>query len=152
MKNFGIKNFIFAVILSIPAITLAAASDMYLKIDGVKGESHIVKCVNGACVVPKLAVGDYTVQVCDASGKVSMQDMHLMYEVISPRDATSGMATGKRMHKPLNLTMVLGKGMTPGNIITIDEAGSQVAIGTNDANVDVAGTKIGKSRSNIQNN
>ena len=81
-----------------------------------------------------------------------MQDMSLMYTVVSPRDSASGMATGKRMHKPLTLTMELGRGVAPGNVITIDVAGSQVAIGTNDANVDVAQAKITKSRSNIQNN
>jgi hypothetical protein len=151
MKNFKLKYFILAVLLMMPSLVLAA-SDMFLKLDGVKGESHIVKCVNGACVVPKLAVGDYTVQVCDARGKVSMQDMNLMYEIVSPRDVATGMPTGKRMHKPLILTMELSREMTPGNVITITDAGSQVAIGTNDANVDASVAKITKSRSNIQNN
>jgi hypothetical protein len=150
MKQLRLSLFVLTLSL-LPALSLAA-SDMFLKLDGIKGESHIVQCVNGACVSPKLAAGKYTVQVSDANGKVSMQDMHLMYSVVSPRDAASGMATGKRMHKPLTLTMELGRGMTPGNVITIDEAGSQAAIGTNDANVDAAQAKIGKSRSNIQNN
>ena len=146
-----LKSTVIALCALLPALGLAA-SDMFLKLDGMKGESHILQCVNGACVSPKLAAGKYTVQVSDANGKVSMQDMHLMYSVVSPRDAASGLATGKRMHKPLTLTMELGRGMTPGNVITIDEAGSQAAIGTNDANVDAAQAKIGKSRSNIQNN
>ncbi len=150
MKHFRPIYIAFALLL-LPALGFAA-SNMYLKIEDVKGESHIVQCVNGACVVPKLAAGNYTVQACDASGKVSMQDMSLMYAIVSPRDAASGMPTGKRMHKPLTLTMELGRGMAPGNVITIVDADSQVAIGTNDANVDAAQAKIGKSRSNIQNN
>ncbi len=150
MKNFRLSLLALALLL-LPVLSLAA-TNMYLKIEDVKGESQIVQCVNGACVAPKLPVGKYTVQVCDARGKVSMQDMSLMYAIVSPRDATSGLATGKRMHRPLTLTMELGRGVKPGNIITIDEAGSQVAIGTNAANVDAAQAKITKSRSNIQNN
>lgn len=151
MKNFKIKFFTLCVLLLLPAIALAA-SDFYLKLGDVKGEFRTVKCTNGVCVVPALKAGDYTVQVSDARGKVSMQDMSLMYTVVSPRDSASGMATGKRMHKPLTLTMELGRGVAPGNVITIDEAGSQVAIGTNDANVDAGVGEITKSRSNIQNN
>lgn len=150
MNNFK-NTLIMLCALLLPALSLAA-SDMYLKLDGVKGESHIVKCTNGACVAPPLKVGAYTVQVCDATGKVSMQDISLMYSVVSPRDSASGMASGKRMHKPLILTMELNRGAVPSNVITIAESGSQVAIGTNDANVDAAQAKITKSRSNIQNN
>ncbi len=150
MKNFRLSLLALALLL-LPVLSLAA-TNMYLKIEDVKGESQIVQCMNGACVVPKLAAGNYTVQACDARGKVSMQDMSLMYAIVSPRDIATGMPTGKRMHKPLTLTMELGRGMTPGNIITIVDAGSQVAIGTNDANVDAAQAKITKSRSNIQNN
>ncbi len=150
MKNFKLSLFALALLL-LPVLSLAA-SDTFLKLGSVKGESYIVKCVDGACVAPKLAVGAYTVQACDARGKVSMQDMSLMYAIVSPRDAASGLATGKRMHKPLTLTMELGRGVKPSNIITIEEAGSQVAIGTNAANVDAAQAKITKSRSNIQNN
>lgn len=151
MKNFKIKFFTLCVLLLLPTIAWAA-SDMYLKLGDVKGESKIVKCVNGACVVPPLNAGDYTVQICDAKGKVAMQDMSLMYSVVSPRDSASGMATGKRMHQALTLTKEVGRGVAPSNVITIGEDGSQVAIGTSDANVDAAQAKIRKTRSNIQNN
>lgn len=151
MKNFKIKFFTLCVLLLLPTIAWAA-SDFYLKLGDVKGEFRTVKCTNGVCVVPALEAGDYTVQVSDARGKVSMQDMSLMYSVVGPRDSASGMATGKRQHQSLTISKTLDRETAPGNVIAIDEAGSQVAIGTTDANVDAGLAKISKSRSNIQNN
>jgi hypothetical protein len=56
------------------------------------------------------------------------------------------------MHQALTITKTLGRGMAPGNVITVGEDGSQLAIGRNDEAVASAQAKIGKSRSNIQNN
>lgn len=151
MKNFGIKSFILTVILLLPAITLAE-TDMFLKIEGAKGESKIVKCVKGTCVVPALAAGDYSVLPCDATGKVSMQDMHMKYLIVSPRDSASGMSSGKRMHQPIRIYQKIDKSTPVIYNLKINEAGSQVVIGTDDANVDAGVAKISKSRSNIQNN
>lgn len=81
-----------------------------------------------------------------------MQVRHeIMYSVVSPRDAASGMATGKRMHNPLTIRIELGRGATPGNIIKIDEADSQIAIGVDVAGVNAARSKVIKTRSNIKN-
>lgn len=82
-----------------------------------------------------------------------MQVRHeIMYSVVSPRDAASGMATGKRMHNPLTIRIEWGRGATAGNIIKIDEADSKIAIGVDVAGVNVARSKVIKTRSNIQNN
>jgi hypothetical protein len=137
--------------LLLPALSLAA-SDMYLKIDDIKGESQVVGCANGACVVPPLSAGNYRVWIVDAQGTVIPSDATLKYAVVGPRDAISGQASGKRMHQALTITKTLGRGMAPGNVITVGEDGSQLAIGRNDEAVASAQAKIGKSRSNIQNN
>mgnify|MGYP003390813579 FL=1 len=55
-----LKSTLIALCALLPALSLAA-SDMYLKIDDIKGESQVIGCAAGACVVPPLATGDYTV-------------------------------------------------------------------------------------------
>ena len=62
-----------------------------------------------ACVVDGLAVGSYTVLVCDAQGKVVPSNITLDHTVVSPRDQATGMASGKRMHKPITITVELGR-------------------------------------------
>ena len=151
MKKFGIRLNALLTLLLFSSSSFAA-TDFYLKIEGTKGESQVVHCTNGSCVVPPLKVGDYTVLVCTAEGEVIPGNLDLMYSVVSPRDAASGLATGKRQHKALTITMELGRGATPGNIITIDEAGSQIALGVDAAGANAALSRVIKTRSNIQNN
>lgn len=151
MKKFGIGLSTLLTIMLFSSSSFAAA-DFYLKIEDIKGESQVVKCTNGSCVVPPLKVGDYTVLVSTAEGEVIPGNLDLMYSVVSPKDAASGLATGKRQHKSLKITMELGRGATPGNIITIDETGSQVALGVDAAGVNAALSRATKTRSNIQNN
>ena len=137
--------------LLLPAIASASA-DMFLQIKDAKGETRVVACAAGACVVDGLVTGKYSALICDAQGKVVPSNMVLDYMIVSPRDAASGMATGKRMHKPFTITMELGRTAATANTIAIDEAGAQLVIGVSSASVDAAVAKIGKSRSNIQNN
>jgi len=137
--------------LLLPAVSLAAV-DMYLQIKDAQGEARVVACADGACVVSGLAVGSYSVLVCDAQGKVVPSNLTLDHTIVSPRDPATGQASGKRMHKPLTLTMELGRSAAAQNTIAIDEPGVQVVIGVSTAAVDAAVAKIGKSRSNIQNN
>jgi hypothetical protein len=139
-------------------LTASAAADYYLRIDDVKGKSSVVHCTDGSCLVDGLAPGSYKVSMCDAQGKAIPANAQLQYTVVTARERSSGLATGKRMHKPLTLTMELGRsaapagGTAPPNSIAIDEPGVQVVIGVDAASVDNAVAKIGKSRSNIQNN
>lgn len=137
--------------LLLPALA-AASSDMYLKIEGSKDEARVVRCPDGSCVVEPLAADQYSVLICDADGKVIPTDIKLAYAVVAPRDAASGQASGKRMHSGFTIRKELARGVKPGNRITIDEAGTQLAIGTSDQAVEAARGKISKSRSNIQNN
>src|SRR5688500_4743091 len=45
---------------------------------------------------------DAVVRLTCAAGKLSAAHFH--HEVKSPRDAASGLASGKRMHKPITIT------------------------------------------------
>ena len=151
MKSIQVGIILLCALL-LPTIASAASADMYLKIEGVDGESHVVRCESGACATTQLAPGTYSVLACDAGGKVIPSNLTLQYAVVSPRDSSSGQATGKRMHRPITITKELGRGVVPGNTITVEASGAQLAIGVSDAAVEVAQAKITKSRSNIQNN
>jgi hypothetical protein len=151
MSGLGIRFVALCALVLAPALAMAG-SDMYLKIEGVEGESRVVHCADGACLVDSLAPGKYSVLISDAEGKVVPSDIKLTYSVTSPRDSATGQASGKRMHKPLTISKEWGRGATPTNEITIEEAGTQLVIGDSDAAVEAAQAKITKSRSNIQNN
>jgi hypothetical protein len=151
MNRFLSRSALLCATLLLPVIASAAA-DMFLQIKDAKGEARVVACAAGVCVIDGLAVGQYSVWVCDAQGKLIPTNLTLDHTIVSPRDAATGQATGKRMHKPISITMELGRGSAPANTIAIDEPGVQVVIGTSSTAVDAAAAKIGKSRSNIQNN
>ena len=133
-------------------VVASAATDMFLQIKGVAGEARVVACPVGACVVSGLAPGQYAVLVCDAQGSVIPTEIALEYRVVSPRDAASGQASGKRMHKPITITKEWGRGAKPANQIAVNEEGVQIAIGVSAAAVDAAAKTIQKTSSNIQNN
>jgi hypothetical protein len=152
MKTFKIQLVTICAALMLPAFA-AASSDMFLQIKGKKGEAQVVHCADGACVVKPLpAAGDYSVQVCDAQGKVIPSDIKLEFEVMHPRDMASGQATGRRMHGAVRITKEWDRSAPPTNVIAVDEAGAQIAIGVSGEAVEAAQAKITKSRSNIQNN
>ena len=132
-----------------------AASDMFLQIKPEKGEAVIVRCVDGACATGPLAAGSWKVSVCSESGKPVPMDLDLEYAIVSPRDSASGMATGKRQHGTITIRKEIGRvaaAAAAGNTVTVEESGTQLAIGTTAAAVEAAQAKITKSRSNIQNN
>jgi len=105
-----------------------AASDMHIKFGGVKGESTIVHCPSGICTVTGLAAGTYQVQVCDEKGVAVRSSVALSHSVTSPRDAASGLATGKRQHKPMTITKELDKSSPQLFSLVVTEAGSSVTI------------------------
>jgi len=84
-----------------------AAVDSYLQIKGTKGAAQVINCPNGVCTVPNLVADTYTVSVVDSQGKTVAIDSKYECGVTSPRDAASGLATGKRMHKPFVITKEL---------------------------------------------
>jgi hypothetical protein len=151
------RNWLVCTVAMLLPLTTLAASDYYLRIEGTKGEARVVHCTDGSCLVDKLAPGSYTVSACDAQGKVIPSTTRLEYTVVTARDSASGLATGKRMHQPLMLTMQTGRSAAPAvsaapaNSIAIGEPGV-VVIGVDAASVDAAVAKVTKTRSNIQNN
>lgn len=94
-----------AVVLCFGVSTAFAASDYYLQIKDSKTDSapRLVKCPDGACTITGLSVDTYSLALVDASGK-PLDNSKLECAVTSPRDAASGMATGKRMHKPFTIS------------------------------------------------
>jgi hypothetical protein len=151
------KTVVTAFVAGLLPFVTWASTDMFLQITDVKGVARVVQCAAGACLLNGLPPGKYRVLECDAAGKAVTSKSKWEYTVVSPRDAASGLATGRRMHKPLTLTMELGRGVAPtgtapANEITIDEPGVQVAIGVTPEAVDAAVAKVTKTRSNIQNN
>lgn len=82
-----------------------AAADMHIKLNDIKGESKIVACPGGICLLEGLAAGDYDVQLSDKDGKPLASHV-VLYEELTPmtREAGSGLATGKRQHKPVRMT------------------------------------------------
>jgi hypothetical protein len=98
-----------------------------------------------------LAAGAWTVTVCTEAGKPVRTDLRLEYAIVSPRDSVSGMATGKRQHGDITIRKELGRSVAA-NTIIVEEAGTELAIGTTAGGVEAAQAKITKSRSNIQNN
>lgn len=97
----------FAVAATLISSSSFAALNSYLQIKGSKGSSQIISCPNGACTVPTLAADTYTVSVVDAQGKATPVDGKYECGIVSPRDAASGLPTGKRMHKPFVITKEL---------------------------------------------
>jgi hypothetical protein len=150
------KTVVTALVAGLLPLVSWAASDMFLQIKDAKGVARVVQCAAGACLLNGLPPGKYSVLECDATGKAVTSKSKWVYSVVSPRDAASGLATGRRMHKPLTLTMELGRSVAPAtapaNEIAIDEPGVQVAIGVTAEAVDAAVAKAAKTRSNIQNN
>lgn len=78
---------LFAALATTAGLALAtpamAASDYLLELDGVKGESAA------------------TIEISSWSWGVSNPSVAEHHEVKSPRDAASGLATGKRQHEPI---------------------------------------------------
>jgi hypothetical protein len=130
-----------------------AAVDTYLKIQGVKGESRVVRCVDGTCSVKDLTVGQYMISVCDENGVDRTVEVALEYRVITARERGSGMATGrtarergtgmatgKRMHKPMRITKEWDRSKIE-NLIAIEEPGAELELRVTAVAVAPTGTK-----------
>lgn len=147
MKRFFSLNTMLlalAAILITASASFAAATDCYLKIEGIDGEAKgftkIMLCPDGACKIEDLKIGQYKITVCSdgggmpvvknavsgsinveaskcatgkhiAQGTIAMREASTpsVSEVVVSRDAASGQATGKRMHKPFTITKELDK-------------------------------------------
>lgn len=119
-KMSSLQIVLFSIFLGVSASSFAA--DFFLKFTNAAGESKIVSCPNGTCAVSDLAVGEYKVEQTDKEGKPVSNPLVLEHQVKSPRDAASGLATGKRQHKPL-MTDTTGSFS-----VSITEASSMVSV------------------------
>ena len=133
-KNLVISLGVMCMITVFSVVNVQAALNGYLKIEWkAKGTVvTIVKCMNGSCPVEGLKAGEYMVSLCDAKGKsvvAGPTPLSFEYEVKAPRDAASGLPTGKRQHKPMTITKEWDKS-SPKNIITITENGSSIVFKT----------------------
>ena len=99
------------------------SADVYVKVQPVKGQQRVIRCLDGMCTIGNLAPGKYMVSLCDASGTDVAAEAAMTYSVISPRDAASGMASGKRQHSPMTITKEWNRAL-PENMIDVAEGGS----------------------------
>lgn len=95
----------FALATTVFSVSSFAALNSYLQIKSSKGVTQTVTCPEGTCTVSNLAADTYSVTVVDAQSKpVSLDAVKYTCDVSAPRDAASGLATGKRMHKPFHIS------------------------------------------------
>ena len=105
-KHLVMKKYLvpFAVTAMLFSSASFAATDTYLQLKGSKGSSQVISCPNGTCSIQTLVADSYTVSVVDAQGKSAPVNGKYECTIVSPRDAASGLPTGKRMHKPFVIT------------------------------------------------
>jgi hypothetical protein len=161
------KSHIIATLACLGSAASAASADYYLQIKGVAAEG-------GYTLLDVVSTGDLDGDGLPDEAVVRLQCTGAAlqgaeYSVKSPRDAASGQASGKRMHKPV--TFVKEWGATTPQLAKVrpgynvkDNKGARVApagdgwtaISLSDAPTlcadATAALKVTKSRSNIQNN
>ena len=107
--------------------TAMAASDYYIKLGGVEGEStgraqassgEVMSWSWGTSNASSAAAGTGA-----GAGKVSMSDLSATAPAAAPRDAASGMATGKRQHKPVAMDSGGASGTATGATATAAPSG-----------------------------
>ncbi len=124
MKVISLSSLMLSFLLSVNAV----AADMFIKVSDSKGESRVISCPSGVCTLSDVASGSYQVQVCDENGGAVSSSVSLSHSIKSPRDSASGLATGKRMHKPMTITKSLDKSSPQLFSLVVSETGSQVVI------------------------
>ena len=101
-----------ALVAALSSAPLAAA-DVYLKIDGIEGESATASR-SAPVEISSFSFGANNAGAAQPSskkggGKVSLSDLSMSIptsRVVSPRDPQSGLPTGQRMHKPMTTAPV----------------------------------------------
>lgn len=126
--NSSLRMLMSSLVLGLITSANVFAADMFIKVSDSKGVARVINCPSGVCAMNDLAADTYQVQVCDEKGKPTVSSVSLAHSVVSPRDAASGLATGKRSHKPLSLRKSLDKSSPPLFTFVVSEPGSQVTI------------------------
>lgn len=142
-----VGSFLLSALAPLAAV---AASDIYIKIDGINGESKVVHCPAGVCTLTGLAAGSYQVQVCDEKGAPVSSSVALSHSVTSPRDAASGLPTGKRQHKPLTVSPESNKSSPKLFSLVVTEPGSTVIIQPQAGASKATGSGSGAGKVNVQ--
>ena len=157
-------------LLLVASAAMAASADYYLKIDSVGrdagGPMYLKAHSSGDLDGDGLADNLVIRMECGAGLMHTAQ-----YKVVSPRDAASGQASGKRMHKPFTIVKewgaatpqlsamrptydvkkVEGTGARAG--ATMDDSWNPISLSNSEELCAAAATaKVTKTRSNIQNN
>lgn len=110
-----VLSLLAAVIALVFSTNSYAAVDMFLQIKGEKtGKVYKMRCtcpdgVSLEATFDKVAPDNYTVTVVDSKGNAVMKydkSSPLLFK-LTAREAGSGIATGKRMHKPITITKEL---------------------------------------------
>lgn len=112
MKHLISIKFFAPLLLACLSLPAWSASDMFIKIGDIKGESKIVACPSSVCELGDLAAGEYKLQVTDEKG-TALDKRVVLHQLAAPstREAGSGLATGKRQHKPLRMTSTSGEAL-----------------------------------------
>jgi hypothetical protein len=97
------KHVLLVGLAAIASVAQAASADYFLKIEGVAGEAS-----SGPIYLKVASSGDLDGDGAPDTAIVRMtcaggQPVSTHYQVTSPRDAASGLATGKRQHKPITI-------------------------------------------------
>lgn len=104
-----------------------ANNDIIVKLEGAKGAVKTAKCPDGACVIDNLKADVYKVSTANSTESVGRKDavevLELQAAVIAPRDAGSGLATGKRQYNPV----LIRKNSTETGNVVVTEDGSKVS-------------------------
>jgi hypothetical protein len=151
-----------------PAV--AASADYYLKFDAVgrdPGGPTYLKAHSSADLDGDGLADDVVIRMDCTAGTLHSAD----YRVTGPRDAASGQATGKRMHKPFTIVkewgaatpqlMALKTGYDIKKVegtgarakATMEDSWNPISLSNSEELCAAAATaKVTKTRSNIQNN
>ena len=112
--------------------TAMAASDYYLKLGGVQGEStERAQASSGEVLSWSWGASNASSAVAGSgggAGKASMSDLSATAPATAPRDAASGQATGKRQHKPV----AMDSGGTTGTTATATGVATATAAPTSE--------------------
>src|SRR5687768_10406861 len=102
MRSFKIVSRVAVLLLLVVAANLYAASDIYIKIEGIPGESkaRIIRCPDGSCTTDDVPTGDFTVTLCDAKGNPLTSEKFKLTVQFNPKeisiDKSSSSSPSKR--------------------------------------------------------
>ncbi len=98
-------------VLSLFALGVFAAESVHIMMRGPRQSTKTVSCPDGSCKVDGVSPGQWTVTLVDDNGKPLASGSYKLtftWTATAPRDAASGMATGKMASSSSSSTGTLG--------------------------------------------